>query len=166
MADQVQGEDTPAPANMPHCPWCSATLDAVDAARCPSCNAQLREETGAEVPGVTKVDLDAVLSSRKAPPRQSGLMGWLSGSYPEQAAAPEVQRDVSPPDEEVRREMIRMEIAAIEARVEAERAEWAAELALDSGEHAASDPMSASDDSSGPDAAAADDPPVEGNTPG
>ena len=165
MADQVQGEDMPAPANMPRCPWCSATLDAVDAARCPSCNAQLREETAAEVPGVTSVDLDAVLSARKPPPRQSGLMGWLSGSYPDQATSPEAQREVTPPDEAVRREMIRMEIAAIEARVEAERAELAAELALDPGARGAARPMAASDDSSEPAAAPADDPPVEGNSP-
>lgn len=166
MADQVRGEDTLAPANMPHCPWCSATLDAVDAARCPSCNAQLREETAAEVPGVTKVDLDAVLSSRKAPPRQSGLMGWLSGSYPDEVVAPEAQREVSPPDDAVRREMIRMEIAAIEARVEAERAEWATELALEPGALPAAEPIAASDDASVPAAAPADDPPVEGESQG
>ena len=160
MADQVLGDDAPAPADMPHCPWCSATLDAIDAARCPSCNAQLREETGAEVPGVTSVDLDAVLSSRKAPARQSGLMGWLSGSYPDQVAAPEPHREVSPPDEEVRREMIRMEIAAIEARVEAERTEWATELALDPVARAAPELMPTSDDSSEPATAPADDPPI------
>ncbi len=162
MADQVQGEDMPASADLPRCPWCSATLDAVDAVRCPSCNAQLREDVGAEVPGVTSVDPDAVLSSRKPPSRQSGLMGWLSGSYPEPVATPEAQREVSPPDEDVRREMIRMEIAAIEARLEAERAELAAQLVLDPGARAAPEPVAASDDSTVP----AADPPVEGDSQG
>ncbi|MEO8469976.1 MAG: hypothetical protein ABI573_09950 [Chloroflexota bacterium] len=160
MADQVQGEDTPAPANMPHCPWCSATMDTVDAARCPSCNAQLREESAAEVPGVTRVDLEKVLTSRKPPPRQSGLMGWLSGSYPEEVDSPDAQREVSPPDEAVRREMIRMEIAAIEARVEAERAELAAERSIVLGANAAVEPAAVSDAAAPP-----ADPPVEGSGP-
>ena len=161
MADQVQGDNMPAPADIPRCPWCSAILDPVGAARCPSCNAQLREETTAEVPGVTSVDLDAVLGSRKAPPRQSGLMGWLSGSYQEPAAPPEAAREISPPDEEVRREMLRMEIEAIEARMEAERGELAAELALNPGADAAPEPVSVSDESSAPPA----DPRVEGDSP-
>lgn len=137
MTDPVQDEDMPDSDASPQCPWCSATLASADAARCPSCNALLRETTGSEVPGVTSVDLDAVLRSRKPAPRQSGLIGWLSGSYPE-AAGPEPERsEVSPPDEEVKREMVRMEIAAIEARMEAERAELAAERAADLASHRA-----------------------------
>ena len=97
-------------------------------------------------------------------------MGWLSGSYQEPAAPPEAKREISPPDEEVRREMLRMEIAAIEARMEAERAELATELALDPGERAALDPgeraapepVSVSDESSVPPA----DPQVEGDSRG
>lgn len=165
MADQVQGDNMPAPADIPRCPWCSAILDPVDAARCPSCNAQLREETNAEVPGVTSVDLDAVLGSRKAPPRQSGLMGWLSGSYQEPATPPEAKREVSPPDEEVRREMLRMEIAAIEARMEAERAELAAELAIDPGARATSEPGAPADEASVAADTLADDPAAQGDRP-
>ncbi len=93
-------------------------------------------------------------------------MGWLSGSYPDEVVAPEAQREVSPPGDAVRREMIRMEIAAIEARVEAERAEWATELALEPGALPAAEPMAASDDSSVPADAPADNPPVEGESQG
>ncbi|TAL08769.1 MAG: hypothetical protein EPO00_06745 [Chloroflexota bacterium] len=161
MTDPVQGEGMPAAAPL-QCPWCSATLDSADAARCPSCNAILRESTGSEVPGVTSVDLDAVLRSRKPPSRQSGFIGWLSGSYQE-APGPEAERsEVSPPDEDVKREMVRMEIAAIEARMEAERLELAAERAAELGRGVDAPP---SVPSAGPDAAESGDPARETDGP-
>lgn len=61
-------------------------------------------------------------------------MGWLAGSSQEQpehpAPAPEPTATFDPPNDDVKREMLRMEIAAIEARTEAERSALEAELGI------------------------------------
>ncbi len=113
----------PATSDPPVCPWCSAELRTADDARCPSCGAVLRDEKADdEVPGVTRVDHEAILRSRAPAQKSRGLIGWLSGEY-EVAAAPEPPESLAPPDAEVRREMLRMEFAALSARAEAELAE-------------------------------------------
>ncbi len=113
----------PATSDPPVCPWCSAELRTADDARCPSCGAVLRDEKAdAEVPGVTRVDHEAILRSRAPAQKSRGLIGWLSGEY-QVAAAPEPPESLAPPDAEVRREMLRMELAALSARAEAELAE-------------------------------------------
>lgn len=48
-------------------------------------------------------------------------MGWLSRD--EEVKAPEPPETFAPPDPEVRREMLRMEMAALETRMLAQRAE-------------------------------------------
>jgi hypothetical protein len=105
------------------CPWCSAELKN-NPATCPSCGAQLHEEAAAEVPGVTQLDPAAGAVARPAP-RSRGLLGWLSGEY--EAAEGSGERDsISPPSEAVRAEMARLEIAAIQAQIDADAAAEAA----------------------------------------
>jgi hypothetical protein len=81
------------------------------------------------------VDVEALLKGR-APTTQRprGLIGWLSGEY--EAAAPDAPPPgtLEPPDEAVRREMLRLELAALEVEVLARQAEAVAEAATESGE--------------------------------
>lgn len=116
----------------PICPWCSAPLPGEAEVRCPSCSAALHETETAEVPGLTRVDHDALLRSRAPAQRSRGLIGWLSGEY-QPEAPPEAPGTLAPPADDVRREMLRLELAALEAEVLARQAEAAA-LAADASE--------------------------------
>ncbi|MES2210171.1 MAG: hypothetical protein V4515_08300 [Chloroflexota bacterium] len=129
MSDQPQGDTIPQ-SDGPKCPWCSVPLASVDDARCPSCNATLRESTDEEVPGVTRVDHEALFRPRTSPARSAGLIGWLAGSKPEDPEPQPSPSTFSPPDADVRREMLRMELAAIEAKLDAQRAELESELGV------------------------------------
>jgi len=106
------------------CPWCSAALKN-NPARCPSCGASLHEDPSAEIPGVTQLDPAAGAVARPAP-RSRSLLGWLSGEYEPSEGAGE-RESVSPPSDEVRAEMARLEMEAIQAEIEAAAAEEAAE---------------------------------------
>ena len=107
---------SPVPA--PTCPWCSAPLPAVIPDRCPSCLATLRGGDVAEVPGVTRVDVEAILRKGRPAERSHGLMSWLSGEHgsADPSASPEA---VAAPPAEVRREMLRLEAAALELEIQA-----------------------------------------------
>lgn len=133
MSDQTPSETMPESDDPLRCPWCSAKLASVDEAICPSCHATLKEAAESELPGVTRVDHEAILRARKPPAKSGGLMGWLSGSYQEAPEAPPAPGTFSPPDDDVKREMIRLELAAIEAQIEAQRAELDAELMASGG---------------------------------
>lgn len=125
-ANLTGGGPDSAPA--PICPWCSAPLVTGREETCPSCGAALHETAESEVPGVTRVDLDAVLRSRgPEPQRGRGLIGWLSGEYAPEAP-PDSPKSIAPPEEAVRREMLRLELAALEAEVQARHAEAEAEI--------------------------------------
>lgn len=118
------------------CPWCSATINA-GAPTCPSCGAALTvpaaEDTA--IPGVTS--LDPGVTGRRPPPRPNRLVSWLAGDLdplpgpdptlplrpaaagaaaPVGAAGPE---SFAPPSAEVRREMARLELEAIQAELQA-----------------------------------------------
>jgi len=145
------------------CPWCSAELKN-NPARCPSCGAQLHEEAPAEIPGVTQLDPAAGAVARPAP-RSRGILGWLSGEYEPAEGAGE-RDSISPPSDAVRAEMARLEMAAIQAEIDAEAAEAAvAADAVVSPEPEASAPepeASAPEPASPP---AASDPAGKGETP-
>ncbi|HSO30663.1 MAG TPA: hypothetical protein VLS28_12235 [Candidatus Sulfomarinibacteraceae bacterium] len=96
------------------------------------------------MPGVTRVDLEAVLRRRPAARRSRGLIGWLSGEY-QPEAPPEQLSGLAPPPNEVRREMLRLELAALEAEAQAGLAEEAA-LAAAAGMVAADRGMTAAGD--------------------
>ena len=104
------------------CPWCSAELPSPALESCPSCGASLVPTAPDDVPGVTQVDLEAL---RRGPPivqHPRGLLGLISGEYPvEEQVAP--HSVLAPPPDDVRREMLRMEIEAAQAELAAVKAE-------------------------------------------
>ena len=60
-------------------------------------------------------------------------MSWISGEYTEEEK-PAPPGSLAPPPPEVRREMLRLEIAAEVANLQAEAGAMAAEAAIESGE--------------------------------
>ena len=108
------------------CPWCSATVP-VEAATCPSCGASLRDAADGDVLGVTSIDPTAVMKSKRIKPRGS-ITSWLSGDTT--SSSDDSGLKVEPPSEEVRKEMLRLELAAIDAEIEAKRAAAEAQRAL------------------------------------
>jgi hypothetical protein len=126
----------PGSAEAGRCPWCSAALPVADAEECPSCRARLVEEAGVEIPGLTSVD--PVLLAAAAAPRKvkRNLATLLVGSdnetpLPSLAEMPALAL----PAADVRREMIRLEmdarLASLQAEVSARNAEGAVWLARD-----------------------------------
>ena len=120
------------------CPWCSTPVGA-GARTCPSCGAALQgpDDATTEIPGVTKVD--PIVAARRALPKPNRLVGWLAGDLdPLPPADPFVEPSgrrggaagvagagtpaVAPPSDAVRREMARLELAAIKAELEARAA--------------------------------------------
>jgi hypothetical protein len=107
------------------CPWCSATVP-VEAATCPSCGASLRDAADGDIPGVTQVDPAAVVRTKRIRTRNvAAFLGVGDGPDEEEPIG-----KVEPPSDEVRREMIRLELAAIDAELEAKTKEAEANLAL------------------------------------
>ena len=106
------------PAATATCPWCSAAVP-VEAAKCPSCGAALRDAADGDVLGVTQVDLAATTKlARLGKPGR--LATWLGAE--ETAVSPDLTGRIEEPSEEVRREMLRLELAAIDAEIEAKKA--------------------------------------------
>ena len=118
----------------PRCMWCSAALPSDYETVCPSCGATLVGETDSAVPGVTAIDADAIVRAGRAtkPRQRSRIMSWFSGDYDvEDAPAP--PGSLSPPPLDVRREMLRLELEAQVANLQAEAGAIAAEEAVESG---------------------------------
>ena len=95
------------------CPWCSAAVP-IAAVTCPSCGAQLREAAEGDVLGVTQIDPSAVSRVKRVKPRR--LTSWLTGESPVEE---EIGGKIEPPSDDVKREMLRLELAAIDAALEA-----------------------------------------------
>lgn len=114
----------------PICPWCSAALTE-DATVCPSCGANLIAEGDPDVPGVTAVDAASIIRSRSVPKPRGRLISWISGEYQSDVPSPAEAQAIAPPDPEVRREILRLELEAEVAHLQAEanalRAEAVAE---------------------------------------
>jgi ribosomal protein L40E len=106
------------------CPWCSATVP-IEAATCPSCGASLREAAEGEVLGVTQIDPSATSRLKRVKPRR--FTAWLTGEAP---VEDEAGGKIEPLSEEVRREMLRLELAAIDAELEAKATQAAAQRDL------------------------------------
>ena len=133
MVDQTAAQ-TAGPA---HCPWCSAELppDAVET--CPSCGATLVGETEATaLPGVTAIDAEAIVRNARMPtaPRRSRLLSWFGGedTAPDEAPAP--PGSLAPPPPDVRREILRLELEAEVANLQAEADSISAEAAVEADE--------------------------------
>ena len=102
------------------CPWCSSLIPA-EAATCPSCGAQLRDAAEGDILGVTQIDPSATSRARRVRPRR--LTSWLTG---ESAVDEDGGGKVEPLSPDVKREMLKMELAAIDAELEARTAQAAA----------------------------------------
>jgi hypothetical protein len=125
-----------ASAPLPRCMWCSAVLPSDSEVTCPTCGATLIGETDGSVPGVTAIDAEAIVRGSKAiraKPR-SRLMSWISGDYDEGGdSKPAPPGSLAPPPLAVRREILRLELEAEVANLQAEAGAIAAEAAVESG---------------------------------
>lgn len=104
------------------CPWCSALLPKGGAETCPRCGAQLVPDVDAQVPGVTTIDAEAIVRAahQPIPQRRSRFLSWISGEYDPGNDEPAPVGSIAPPDPDVRREMLRLELEAEVANLQAE----------------------------------------------
>jgi hypothetical protein len=123
---------TEASVEVPRCMWCSSALPSDSETTCPTCGATLVGEGDNQVPGVTAIDAEAIIrvSREQKPQRRSRLMSWISGEYPEEEK-PAPPGSLEPPPLEVRREMLRLELEAQVANLQAEAGALAAEQAVE-----------------------------------
>lgn len=128
LDDATTGASTP----LPRCMWCSAELPSDHETTCPTCGATLIGEGDNQVPGVTAIDAEAIIrAGRDAKPRQrSRLLSWISGEYQEDEV-PAPPGSLEPPSADVRREILRLELEAQVANLQAEAGAMAAEQAVD-----------------------------------
>ena len=112
------------------CSWCSASITE-GMTECPSCGANLVPDGDANVPGLTAVDAASIIRSKSPQQPRSRLMSWLSGEYATDLPSKAEQQAIAPPDLDVRREILRLELEAevanLQAEAEALRAEAVAE---------------------------------------
>jgi hypothetical protein len=117
MADQTLSADRPSESV---CPWCSAAL-VQGSPTCASCGAILEGEEDQDVPGLTAVDTAILRGEKKPQASRNRLLSWISGDYnPEDAPTAAETQALAPPDPEVQREIIRLELEAEVANLQAE----------------------------------------------
>jgi ribosomal protein S27E len=120
------------------CPWCSAVLPDAAAEKCPQCGAQLTRASGsdANVPGVTALDPEAILRARSEVGRsRGGLLGFLTGRDLPESDGPDTAASLAPPDDEVRREMLRLQLEAEQADAVAESVALRSDVLAERGIH-------------------------------
>ena len=131
LDDVTNGTSAP----LPRCMWCSAELPSESEVTCPTCGATLVGDGDNPVPGVTAIDPEAIIRSARSSgtkPR-SRLMAWISGEYDEGEEHKAPPGSLAPPPFEVRREILRLELEAEVANLQAEADAIAAEAAVESG---------------------------------
>lgn len=135
MADPIDDGASPAPST-PRCPWCSAELPDPAAAICPSCKANLASGPEAQVPGLTALDLERLAFRRSTTPKKNRLLSWISGDSDYEDATDPVAApgSLALPPADVRREMLRLERAALIAELAAEAGAIATDDAVALGE--------------------------------
>jgi hypothetical protein len=104
------------------CPWCSATYTG-EPETCPSCGAVLAADPTADpsVPGLTAIDTAAIVRAKTPTNRpRNRILSWISGEYPDEVGAPADAGALAPPDMAVRREILRLELEAEVANLQAE----------------------------------------------
>src|SRR5436190_3018563 len=101
------------------CPWCSAQL-APDATVCASCGANLTSDEEHERPGVTAVDQDVVRGVKKNTGGRSRILSWISGEYEPDGPSDVEAGALQPPDMNVQREILRLQLEAEVANLQAE----------------------------------------------
>jgi hypothetical protein len=117
MADPMTGPIT-------RCPWCSAELSIPGAEHCLACGAALVSPTGGpdpEIKGVTMLDPEAILRARADVARpKSRILSFITGEAPPETGGPASPESLARPPEDVRREMLRLELEAQQAEAVAE----------------------------------------------
>lgn len=130
MADESLTEDGPTASI---CPWCSASYTG-DPEDCPSCGATLTPDPAIDpaLPGLTAIDTAAIVRSKTpvAKPRNR-LLSWISGEYPDEGLSTKDAAALAPPDLAVRREILRLELEAEVANLQAEADAILAEAAVE-----------------------------------
>ncbi len=114
------------------CPWCSAELPDPGAKTCPSCQANLVGEVDKQLPGLTAVDLEKLAFRRALPQKKSRIMSWISGDLDYEDATEPIAPpgSLDRPPIEVRREMLRLERAALIADLTAEAGSITADMVM------------------------------------
>ena len=117
------------------CPWCSANYSG-DPDTCPSCGAALAVDpaTDPALPGLTAIDAAAIVRAKTPVARpRNRLLSWISGEYPDETPSATEAGALAPPDLDVRREMLRLELQAEVANLQAEADAMLADADLESG---------------------------------
>lgn len=130
MADETQPGGAPTASI---CPWCSASYTGAPET-CPSCGAALAEgpSTGEPVPGLTTIDAAAIVRAKDTVKKsRRGLLGWISGEYPDEVSTKADAEAIAPPDLAVRREILRLELEAEVANLQAEADALKADVAVE-----------------------------------
>ena len=120
------------------CPWCSALLPDAAADKCPSCGAQLSSSSGNEpnLPGVTALDPEAIARARSDAGRsRGGILSFLTRRDLPAVDAADTVESLSPPDNAVRREMLRLELEAEQADAVAESVALKSDVLAEKGIH-------------------------------
>jgi len=123
----TDGNDTDAAI----CPWCSAVLPSPDVERCPSCNAALTTGTEQSLPGLTAIDAEAIIRAKTPTRQRSRLLSWFGGETPDDNISPADAGAIAPPDPAVKREMLKLQIAADIANLQAEAVALQTDAALE-----------------------------------
>ena len=115
------------------CPWCSANYTG-DPDTCPSCGAALAVDpaTDPALPGLTAIDAAAIVRAKTPVARpRNRLLSWISGEYPDETPSATEAGALAPPDLDVRREMLRLELEAEVANLQAEAGALMAEATFE-----------------------------------
>ncbi len=112
------------------CSWCSTPITE-GMIECPSCGANLIPDGDPNVPGLTAVDAASIIRSKSPAQPRSRLMSWLSGEYTPDLPSKAEQQAIAPPDLDVRREILRLELEAEVANLQAEADALRAEAAVE-----------------------------------
>lgn len=107
------------------CPWCSATVP-VEAETCPSCGASLGDAPEGDLPGLTQIDPAAVIRPRRIrAPKLAAFLGVADSTDVGESTG-----KVEPPSEAVKAEMLRLELAALNAELDLKASQAAAQQAM------------------------------------
>jgi hypothetical protein len=128
-------DDTPTASESAEntCPWCSASYNG-DPETCPSCGAALAVDpaTDTSLPGLTAIDAAAIVRAKTPVARpRNRILSWISGEYPDEVPSATEAGALAPPDAEVRREMLRLELEAEVANLQAEADSLLAEATVE-----------------------------------
>jgi hypothetical protein len=112
------------------CSWCSTPVTE-GATHCSFCGANLIPDGDPNVPGVTAVDAASIIRSKSASQPRSRFMSWISGEYTSDTPSKAEAQAIAPPDQDVRREILRLELEAEVANLKAEADALRAEAAFE-----------------------------------